>query len=69
MTQAERLSRIPRRPIGKTGLHVSEIGLGAAPLGNLYQPISHVDAQATLANALAADVTYVDCAPYYGFGL
>ncbi|MBM0106868.1 aldo/keto reductase [Steroidobacter sp. S1-65] len=48
---------------------MSEIGLGAAPLGNLYQPISEADAQATLASALAADVTYVDCAPYYGFGL
>lgn len=43
--------------------------MGAAPLGNLYQPVTEEDAQETLASALAADVTYVDCAPYYGFGL
>ena len=67
--QAKPAVRIPRRRIGRTGVHVSEIGLGAAPLGNLYQSISDVDAQETLAAALSADVTYVDCAPYYGFGL
>lgn len=62
-------TRIPRRRVGRTGVHVSEIGLGAAPLGNLYRPISNAEAQGTLAAALAADVTYIDCAPYYGFGL
>jgi D-threo-aldose 1-dehydrogenase len=58
-----------RRPLGQTGLELSELGLGAAPLGNLYRPMSDVEAQQTLQEAIAGGVNYVDCAPYYGFGL
>ena len=34
-----------RRRIGPTQLQVSELGLGAASLGNLYRPISDEDAR------------------------
>jgi D-threo-aldose 1-dehydrogenase len=60
---------VPRRQVGRTGLMVSEVGFGAAPLGNLYEPMTDAEAEETLASALAADINYVDCAPYYGFGL
>jgi D-threo-aldose 1-dehydrogenase len=60
---------LPRRPLGSTQLRVSEIGLGTAPLGNLYQPVSDGEADAILQSALSADINYLDCAPYYGFGL
>ena len=58
-----------RRQIGRTQLHVSELGLGAASLGNLYNVVSDADARATLASARAAGITYVDTAPFYGLGL
>ena len=58
-----------RRRIGRTQLQVSELGLGAASLGNLYRAISDEEARATLTCAMAAGITYVDTAPFYGFGL
>lgn len=60
---------VASRTIGSTGLAVSEIGFGGAPLGNLYQVISDSEAQATLQRALDSGINYVDTAPYYGFGL
>jgi len=57
------------RPLGRTGLNVSEIGLGAAPLGNLYRPMADEDAGELTDTALSLGFTYVDTAPFYGFGL
>lgn len=62
-------ARLASRPVGRTGLNVSELGFGAAPLGNLYAPLQDEDAHGTLTAALDAGVTYVDTAPFYGFGL
>jgi D-threo-aldose 1-dehydrogenase len=62
-------SRLPTRRIGNTGLAVTELGFGAASMGNLYQPVSDAEANATLYAALEAGLAYVDTAPYYGFGL
>jgi D-threo-aldose 1-dehydrogenase len=61
--------KLPTRVIGNTGLAVTELGFGAASLGNLYRPLSDVEANATLGAALEAGFAYVDTAPYYGFGL
>ena len=60
---------LPSRMIGSTGLSVTELGVGAAPFGNLYRQVSSDDAEATLRAALTAGFRYVDTAPYYGFGL
>ena len=57
------------RVIPRTGLSVSEIGFGAAMLGNLYRPMRDCDARDTLTAALDAGMTYVDTAPRYGHGL
>jgi len=57
------------RPIPRAGLKVSEIGFGAAMLGNLYRPMDDSDARDTLEAALSAGMTYVDTAPRYGHGL
>jgi D-threo-aldose 1-dehydrogenase len=59
----------PKRRIARAALSVSELGFGAASLGNLYQPVSDADARATLEAALGAGLDYVDTAPHYGFGL
>jgi len=60
---------IAQRALGKTGLKVTELGFGTAPLGNLFQPLRDETAQATLAAAEAAGFGYYDTAPFYGFGL
>jgi D-threo-aldose 1-dehydrogenase len=59
----------PLRPLGRTGLSVTELGFGSAPLGNLFRPLSDDAARATLAAARAAGFGYYDTAPFYGFGL
>lgn len=60
---------LPTRALGRTGLAVTELGFGAAGLGNLYAPIGDATARATVEAALAAGIAYVDTAPFYGFGL
>jgi D-threo-aldose 1-dehydrogenase len=59
----------PLRPLGNTGLSVTELGFGTAPLGNLFRPLADGDARATLAAAEKAGFGYYDTAPFYGFGL
>ena len=60
---------IARRKLGHTGLDVTELGFGTAPLGNLFRPLADEAARATLAAAEAAGFGYYDTAPFYGFGL
>jgi D-threo-aldose 1-dehydrogenase len=60
---------IARRALGETGLKVTELGFGTAPLGNLFRPLADEVARATLAAAEAAGFGYYDTAPFYGFGL
>jgi D-threo-aldose 1-dehydrogenase len=59
----------PLRDLGQTGLKVTELGFGTAPLGNLFRPLGDDVARATLAAARAAGFGYWDTAPFYGFGL
>lgn len=57
-----------KAPSGAT-IKFTEMGFGAAPLGNLFRPVSEDDAQTTLAAAWAAGMRYFDTAPLYGAGL
>lgn len=50
-------------------LDVTSIGLGSAPLGGLFAPVSDADAEATVARAWSLGVRFFDTAPLYGFGL
>lgn len=61
--------KIASRPVGRTGLHATEIGFGAGALGNLYKRVEDEEAQATLRAALDAGIAYFDTAPFYGLGL
>lgn len=63
------IETLPNRRVGRTKIKVSELGLGAAPLGNLYEPITDAQAYSTLLAATAAGISYIDTAPLYGFGL
>jgi D-threo-aldose 1-dehydrogenase len=55
--------------IGNGGLTFTELGFGAAPLGNLYRAISEAEAEAILEAAWAGGVRTYDTAPLYGLGL
>lgn len=57
------------RAAAKSRVAVTGLGLGTAPLGNLYAEVSERVAQATLQRALQLGVRYFDTAPYYGHGL
>jgi D-threo-aldose 1-dehydrogenase len=57
------------RPLGRTGLRVSQIGFGGAPLGNLFAALSEADAASAVAGAFAAGIRLFDTAPLYGHGL
>jgi D-threo-aldose 1-dehydrogenase len=57
------------RTIGRRGIAVTELGFGAASLGNLYKATSEDDATTAVAAAHAGGVLYFDTAPHYGLGL
>ncbi|OGG52268.1 MAG: pyridoxal 4-dehydrogenase [Candidatus Handelsmanbacteria bacterium RIFCSPLOWO2_12_FULL_64_10] len=62
------MSDIARRRLGRTGVAVTGMGFGGAPLGELFERVGEADAQATLQAAWDAGVRYFDTAPFYGYG-
>ncbi len=60
--------RLFKAPSGAS-IPFTELGFGAAPLGNLYQATSEKDAQSTFETAWKAGIRYFDTAPLYGLGL
>ena len=56
-------------PLGSSSVAVTRLGLGCAPLGNLYETVSEGESVATVDAALAEGVRFFDTAPLYGFGL
>ncbi len=57
------------RQIGRTSVEVTELGFGAAQIGNLYVEVDDDTAGAAVDAAWAAGVRYFDTAPHYGLGL
>lgn len=62
-------STLPSRRLGRSGLAVTTLGFGGAPLGDLYARLDEASAVATAETALAAGVTLLDTSPLYGHGL
>lgn len=58
-----------KTPLGETGLQLSQLGLGTAPLGNLLKEIPEAQSESAFAAALDAGIRYYDTAPFYGYGL
>ncbi|HEY3179768.1 MAG TPA: aldo/keto reductase [Casimicrobiaceae bacterium] len=50
-------------------LRSTPLGLGGAPLGNLFRAVRDEDARATIRHAAASGIRYFDTAPHYGHGL
>ena len=60
---------IRRRPLGaRTGVEVTELGLGTAPLGETFDVIEEDEARALLDAAWDGGVRYFDTSPWYGKG-
>ncbi|GLK72262.1 aldo/keto reductase [Ancylobacter dichloromethanicus] len=55
--------------LGSTGLRITRLGLGTAPLGGLYEPVSDEAAEATITKAWDLGLRFFDTAPQYGNGL
>ncbi|HEV8246918.1 MAG TPA: aldo/keto reductase, partial [Polyangiaceae bacterium] len=58
-----------RRPLGKTGLEVSELALGTWGLsGDAYGPVAEIDQDAVIDRALAVGITLFETGDCYGKG-
>ena len=57
------------RNLDGTSVKLGPLGLGVAPLGNLYSQVSDRDAAITLAAARRHGIQWFDVAPLYGYGL
>jgi D-threo-aldose 1-dehydrogenase len=55
--------------LGRTGIRVSRLGLGAAPLGGVMGPVSDAEAEALMAEVAKTPDVLIDTAPFYGMGL
>ena len=56
------------KALGKSGLVVTRIGLGCAPLGGLYGDIPESQALEVVRRALSLGMNLIDTAPLYGYG-
>lgn len=56
------------RPLTPTPGESDTLGLGCAPIGNLYTAVGEADAVATVERALERGIRFVDTAPHYGAG-
>ena len=63
------MSPIPLRPLGRTGMSVSCLGFGAAPIGDLYVVLNDQQAIDAVTAAYDLGINLFDVAPLYGHGL
>lgn len=56
------------RPLGRTSLRVTVLGLGTGTLGGHRIPVTRPEAEAVVSAAWSAGVRYFDTAPFYGSG-
>jgi aryl-alcohol dehydrogenase-like predicted oxidoreductase len=54
------------RPLGRTGLSVSQLSFGASSLGGVFHEIDEERAISTVAVALDGGMNLIDVSPYYG---
>lgn len=61
-------STLPKAQVGNTKLQVTRLGMGTAPIGNLYNPVSDTEAHETVQRSYENGVRFFDTAPLYGAG-
>lgn len=55
--------------LGRTALRITRMGLGTAPIGNLYDEVNEQEAQSVVESAFERGIRFFDTAPLYGYGL
>ena len=55
--------------LGRTGVTVTELGFGGAPIGNLYSALDDQTPVSWSMPAWEGGIRYFDTAPHYGLGL
>jgi D-threo-aldose 1-dehydrogenase len=60
---------LPVVPLGRSGIDVTRLVFGGAPIGGLFAAVDDDAAQATLEAAWEAGIRAFDTAPHYGVGL
>src|SRR6266508_1318271 len=55
--------------LGRTGVHVTRLGLGGGPLAGLFQEVAETDAAEAIEWAMTRGIRLFDTAPLYGHGL
>jgi L-galactose dehydrogenase len=54
------------RQLGRTGLNVSEVSYGTAPLGELFGPLDEGAALRMIDHVIDSGINLIDTSPYYG---
>jgi len=54
------------RPLAKTAMTVTAVGLGGAGLGGIFGPVGDADGVAAVEQALELGINYLDTSPKYG---
>ena len=57
-----------KRRLGRTSLSITSMGLGGAPLGNLFAELTDTEAHDTVRRAWREGIRLFDTAPFYGHG-
>jgi D-threo-aldose 1-dehydrogenase len=57
------------RTLGRTGVRLTQLGFGGAPIGELYRKVEEDEALAAIRAAWNAGIRFFDTAPWYGRGL
>ena len=60
---------LDKTEIGNTGLRVTRLGIGGAPIGSLFRTVTEDDAITTVRRGLELGLNYIDTAPLYGHGI
>ncbi|WP_369395378.1 aldo/keto reductase [Streptomyces sp. CG1] len=63
------MTALPAQRLGRSGVEVTPLGFGAAPLGNLFTPLDDEQAHDAVRAAWQRGIRYFDTAPHYGLGL
>ncbi len=62
------MNPLETREIGTTGLSVTRLGLGGAPLGGLFEDVVGEVASGVVRRGYELGIRYFDTAPFYGHG-
>jgi D-threo-aldose 1-dehydrogenase len=60
---------LPQRPLGRSGVAVTELSFGGAAIGNLFTAVTDDDARAAVDADWDGGIRFFDTAPHYGLGL